>query len=623
MNRIIIICLLITSLLLGCKENQSTKLTTSYTPEQIKTASKKANDFFDAAFDEYVSRSPMTQTYLGIKTDYTKLDDISPENEAREIDSLKAKLASLKKNINFEMLDEQTQLSYRLFEYGAQLKIDGYQYQWHNYPVNQMFGTHADLPAFMINIHTVKDSNDAKAYIARLVAFQDVFTQLVKNLKIREEKQIIAPKFVFPMVISDCKNILKGIPFEKNSKVKSTLLEDFTTKIATLKLAPAQSQQLTKQAEQALIANVQPAYLQLISYLEQLEKKADTKDGVWKFPDGNNYYKYALKATTTTDLTPEQIYQTGLSEVARIHEEMRGVMKQVDFKSDSLKAFFKFMKNDPQFYFPNNKEGKQQYLATATAIIDTMRMHLDDLFLTKPKAAIVVKPVEPFREQSAGTAFYQDPAPDGSRPGIYYVNLFNMTTAANYEMEALAYHEGIPGHHMQLSIAQELKPMPKFRKYGGYYIGYYTAYVEGWALYSEQLGKEIGFYKNPYSNFGRLSMELWRACRLVVDVGLHDKKWTREAAIKYLQDNTPASDLECKKSIERYIVMPSQATAYKVGMMKILELRNAAKAALKDQFDIREFHDVVLKYGSVPLDVLQENVHLWVERKKNKGQKNP
>ena len=607
--------LLFSLLLWGCKENNTNTEKKEFTPDQIKAESKKANDFFDTAFDEYVSRSPMTQTYLGIKTDFTKLDDISPDNEKREIDSLTAKLASLKKNISFDKLDEQTQLSYRLFEYGAQLKIDGYQYQWHNYPVNQMFGTHADLPAFMINIHTIKDSNDAKAYISRLSGFDGVFTQLIKNLQIREEKGIIAPKFVFPMVISDCKNILKGIPFEKNSKEKSTLLEDFTTKVEGLKLSPTQTQSLVKGAEVALLKSVQPAYIKLIAYLNQLETKADTRDGVWKFADGNNYYKYALKATTTTDLTPDQIYATGLSEVARIHEEMRGVMKQVDFKGDSLKAFFKFMKNDPQFYFPNTKEGKQQYLRRATEIIDTMRTHLDDLFLTKPKAAIVVKAVEPFREQSAGTAFYQDPAPDGSRPGIYYVNLFNMTTAANYEMEALAYHEGIPGHHMQLSIAQELTPMPKFRKYGGYYIGYYTAYVEGWALYSEQLGKEIGFYKDPYSNFGRLSMELWRACRLVVDVGLHDKKWTREEAIKYLQDNTSASDLECRKSIERYIVMPSQATAYKVGMMKILEVRNAAKAELKDKFDIREFHDVVLKYGSVPLDILEENVQLWVKRK--------
>ncbi len=609
---------LLSSLLLwGCKENTNKIENKVFSPDETAAESKKANQFFDAAFDEYVSRSPMTQTYLGIKTDYTKLDDISPENEKREIDSLSAKLANLKKNIFFDKLDEQTQLSYRLFEYGANLKIEGYKYQWHNYPVNQMFGTHADLPAFMINIHIIKDSNDAKAYIARLSAFDEVFTQLIKNLQIREEKGIIAPKFVFPMVISDCKNILKGMPFEKTSKDKSTLLEDFTNKVEGLKLSPTQALSLIKSAEIALLQSVQPAYVKLIAYLNHLETKADTRDGVWKFADGYNYYKYALKATTTTDLTPDQIYATGLSEVARIHEEMRGVMKQVNFKGDSLQSFFKFMKNDPQFYFPNTKEGKKQYLATATAIIDTMRTHLDDLFLTKPKAAIIVKAVEPFREQSAGTAFYQDPAPDGSRPGIYYVNLFNMTTAANYEMEALAYHEGIPGHHMQLSIAQELTPMPKFRKYGGYYIGYYTAYVEGWALYSEQLGKEIGFYKDPYSNFGRLSMELWRACRLVVDVGLHGKKWTREQAIKYLQDNTSASDLECRKSIERYIVMPSQATAYKVGMMKIIEVRNAAKAELKDKFDIREFHDVVLKYGSVPLDILQENVQLWVKRKQS------
>jgi len=247
-------------------------------------------------------------------------------------------------------------------------------------------------------------------------------------------------------------------------------------------------------------------------------------------------------------------------------------------------------------------------LAEATRIIDTMKSRLDELFIVKPKADMVVKAVEPFREQSAGKAFYEQPSMDGSRPGIYYANLYRMSGMPKYQMEALAYHEGIPGHHMQIAIAQELDNVPKFRKFGGY-----TAYIEGWGLYTEFLPKEIGMYQDPYSDFGRLAMELWRACRLVVDTGLHDKKWSREQAIQYLVDNTPNSKGEAVNAIERYIVMPGQATAYTVGMLKMLELREKAKTELGDKFDIRQFHDVVLKNGAVPLDVLEQLVDQYIQ----------
>lgn len=296
--------------------------------------------------------------------------------------------------------------------------------------------------------------------------------------------------------------------------------------------------------------------------------------------------------------------------MARIHDEMKAIMKKVGFKGD-LQQFFAFMRDDPQFYYPDTAEGKAAYLAEATRIIDTMKSRLDELFIVKPKADMVVKAVEPFREQSAGKAFYEQPSMDGSRPGIYYANLYRMSGMPKYQMEALAYHEGIPGHHMQIAIAQELENVPKFRKFGGY-----TAYIEGWGLYTEFLPKEIGMYQDPYSDFGRLAMELWRACRLVVDTGLHDKKWTREQAIQYLVDNTPNSKGEAVNAIERYIVMPGQATAYTVGMLKLLELREKAKTALGDKFDIRQFHDVVLKNGAVPLDVLEQLVDQYIQSAK-------
>ena len=285
---------------------------------------------------------------------------------------------------------------------------------------------------------------------------------------------------------------------------------------------------------------------------------------------------------------------------------MEAIKNKVGFKG-SLQDFFTFMKNDKQFYYPDSKKGRDDYMKKATMIIDSMKGRLDELFLTKPKAEIIVKAVEPFREKAAGKAFYQQPAIDGSRPGTYYANMYDIMAMPNYQMEALAYHEGIPGHHMQIAIAQELEGIPMFRKMGGY-----TAYIEGWGLYSEKVPKEMGMYSDPYSDFGRLAMELWRACRLVVDTGIHSKKWTREKGIDYYVDNTPNAKSDAVKMVERHIVMPSQATAYKVGMNKILELRKKAKTKLNDKFDIREFHDVVLLNGALPLNILEELVDAWI-----------
>ena len=312
---------------------------------------------------------------------------------------------------------------------------------------------------------------------------------------------------------------------------------------------------------------------------------------------------------TTTDMTADEIHNLGLAEMDRIHDEMRAIMAEVGFEG-SLQDFFEFTRLDPQFFYPNTPEGKEDYLTEATAMIDTMRESLPSMFSTFPKADLIVKAVEPFREQSAGKAFYQRPAPDGSRPGTYYANLYDTASMPIYQMEALAYHEGIPGHHMQIAIAQELPDIPKFRRYGGY-----TAYTEGWGLYSEYFPKEFGFYDDPYSDFGRLAMELWRAARLVVDTGIHDKQWTREQAIDYLMTNTPNPEGDCIKAIERYIVMPGQATAYKIGMLKILELREHARTELGDEFNIAEYHDIVLRQGAVPLATLEALVDAWIADK--------
>ncbi len=560
--------------------------------------SKKANAFFARVFNEEVDRSPEFQTQLGIHKDYGKWDDISDANAKRELAITQQELARLKQLVDYDLLDSQTRISYDLFVRNSQRQIDQFEYRFHNYPVNQMFGRHSFIPSFLINMHQISDQSDAEAYISRLEGVDELIDQLIVNLIAREEKGIIPPTFVFAHVIRDSENIIGG----------DVLISDFSAKVEAVDAIDAATRaDLLNRAQQAIDGSVVPAYRNLVDYLKKLEEKSTTDDGIWKWPDGEAYYAIALKNMTTTNLSAAEIHEIGLSEVKRIHGEIRALMAQIGFDGD-LQDFFEFMRTDQQFVYPDTEAGRARYLAEATQLIETMKGQLDNLFLVKPKADIVVKRVEPFREQSAGTAFYQRPAPDGSRPGYYYANLYDMSNMPTYKMEALAYHEGIPGHHMQIAIAQELPGIPDFRKYGSY-----TAYIEGWALYSELLPKEIGFYTDPYSDFGRLSAELWRACRLVVDTGIHYKKWTRQQGIDFYAANTANPPGEIVKMVERHIVMPGQATAYKIGMLKILELRRMAREKLGDKFDIRAFHDVVITNGAVPLDVLEELVNEWID----------
>ena len=595
------------ALLGGCQQMQEQpKPAPSVQSQPVQSEIDKANAFFEDTFNRDVMKSPIYQTYMGIKKDYDKWDDGSEERVLEDFEQTKADLVALNA-INRELLDDATKVSYDLKKQDLENEIADFKWRHYNYPVNQMFGVHSMIPAFLINQHQIADVSDAKAYISRLNGVTTVIDQLITDLEVRADKGIIAPKFVFPHVVDSSKNILHGAPFDSGDD--STLLADFKRKVNALEIAESEKSALISDAEKALKAAVKPSYTKLINFLAQLEKRADDRDGAWKFPDGEAFYNNALARTTTTDLTAKEIHTIGLAEVARIHDEMRAIKDKVGFKGD-LKAFMQFMKTDKQFYYPNTAEGKQRYLDEATALIDNMKSRLDELFIVKPKADLKVKAVEAFREKAAGKAFYQQPAPDGSRPGIYYANLYDMEAMPTYQMEALAYHEGIPGHHMQIAIAQELEGVPKFRKFGGY-----TAYVEGWGLYSELVPKEMGLYEDPYSDFGRLAMELWRACRLVVDTGIHAMKWTRQEGIDYYVNNTPNATSDGVKMVERHIVMPSQATAYKVGMLKILELREAAKEKLGDKFDIREFHDVVLKNGAVPLNVLEKFVDQWVAKK--------
>jgi len=599
----------------ACQGNETTT-TKVETPSVIEAAKEKQqtdanvklNAWFEDKFMERARRYPQSLAGLGIKERMDEWNDPSRTFALEELDRIAQDMKELKANFNPEELDETGQLSYRLFMENSQNTLDGSKWWYHGYAFTQMFGPHAGIPTFLINQHNIDNIEDAQNYVKRLEGVEAYLAEIIKNSRVSSDKGIMPPKFVYDHVITTAQNIVSGAPFD-DSEDLNLMLQNFKTKVEELDLSEKEKEGLYADAITALLTSVKPAYAAVIEEMERQKEITNTDDGAWKLPDGEDYYAYRLNLMTTTDMSAKDIHNLGLKEVERIHGEMRAIMKDVGYEA-SLQEFFKFLQVDPRFTYEDSDAGREAYLTEATRIIDVMTERLDEVFLRQPKAKLEVRRVEAFREKAAGKAFYSRGTPDGSRPGYYYANLYKITDMPKYQMEALAYHEGNPGHHMQISISQELEGIPKFRKHNRV-----TAYTEGWGLYSEYFPKEMGFYEDPYSDFGRLAMELWRAARLVVDTGLHDKKWTRQEAIDYLMTNTPNPENDCVKAIERYIVMPGQATAYKIGMIKILELREEAKEALGDKFDIREYHDVVIASGPVPLNILEERVEAWVAGK--------
>jgi len=596
----------------GCTEAPSgvqpttSPTTTETTAVAVQTESQRLATFFQESFDEDVSSSPIWQSYLGIKDDYDKWDDVSDAATQAEIDKITARLAQ-SKTFDTSQLSAQEQLSLQIFQQDIERQLANDEFRHHVYIMHQFRAAHTFIPSFLINIHRINDISDADAYIQRLHGVSAMFDQVIDQLRIREKLGVFPPKWAYDQMIQASNNVISGNPFTQ-SENDSTILADFTQKLGALGLSQAEQASYLSKANTALNKSVKPAYEKLIAELMKQRLLSPEGDGVWRLPDGDKWYQNRLEWFTTTDLNAEQVHQIGVENVERIHAQMREIMAQVNFEG-TLSEFFTFMRTDPQFYYPDSDQGRADYMADAKAYIDKMEAKIPEYFGLTPKAPMVVKRVEAFREQSAGKAFYQSPAVDGSRPGIYYANLFDMMAMPTYQMEALAYHEGIPGHHMQRAITQELEGIPDFQKYASF-----TAYTEGWGLYTEELGKDMGFYADPYSDFGRLAMELWRACRLVVDTGLHAKQWSREKAIDYLVENTPNAKYDAVKAIERYIAMPGQATAYMIGKLKIMELRDKARNALGEDFDIRSFHDEVLKDGPVPLSLLEAKIDTWIQQ---------
>lgn len=582
---------------------------TAPTPTVIDplSESERLNLWFEQQWEQRLERSPELKTSLGMKSDNHLWNNVSDAFIAESHELASRSLDEMRQQFEYDKLDPSAQLSYRLYEYNIELARKRFPFRDYWYVFSQFRGPHSSTPAFLINNHKIDNHDDAQAYVTRLEGLKGHFAQYERRTRAQFDRGITLPRWSYVQMIGTSENAISGAPFE--SGADNTIYADFKQKVDKLDLSQEEKADLIESANSALLESVGPAYRSVIALFREHQSRASNVDGAWKFPEGDEYYNVMLKVMTSTDLKASAIHDLGLSEVARIHEEMNQIREAVGFDGD-LDEFFVYMRTDPdgRFTYPNTPEGKKSYLKDATAMINVMRGRLDEIFGVKPKADFLVKAVEPFREKAAGKAFYSRPAADGSRPGIYYANLYDTANMPSYQMEALAYHEGIPGHHMQIAIQQELEGIPKFRRFGRV-----TAYSEGWGLYTEYLPKEMGFYSDPYSDFGRLAMELWRAARLVVDTGIHYKKWNREQAIDYLLENTPNPEGDCIKAIERYVVMPGQATAYKIGMLKILELRENAQNTLGDKFDIRGFHDTILANGPVPLSILEDLVNQWVE----------
>jgi len=568
------------------------------------------NLFFERVFLELALGDPELLSTLrilepmGINFHNNDLTDVSPEHGRQLLEKSKRDLATLR-SYDYESLDESQQVSYDILDYYLQQGVDAEPFLFHNYPVNQLFGVQNDLPDFMVNIHQVTTVGEAEDYIARLQKVPVKFDQTLEGLQLRQDTGIVPPKFVVERVLGEMRNLIAVPP------VENTLYTTFSEKLDGISMLGEKREPLLADCAAAIEGSVYPAYQKLIDFMEKQLTIATEDDGVWKLPNSDAYYAYALRDQTSTQMTPEEVHQLGVQETARIQAEMDAILQSQGLTEGTVGERVTKLNADPRFLYTNDDAGREACLEDYRKIIDEVNTGINKVFDLRPAASVAVERIPEFRQDGAPGAYYQMPAMDGSRPGTFYANLRDMTSVAKFGMRTLAYHEAIPGHHFQIAIQQEIEG-PTFRK-----MPLFTAYIEGWALYAEQLAWEQGFEEDPFDNLGRLQAEIFRAVRLVVDTGIHYKRWTRQQAIDYMVANTGMDVAEVTTEIERYIVNPGQACSYKVGMLKILELRKRAQDALGDRFDIKVFHNHVLANGALPLDVLEKIIDRYIERTKS------
>ncbi|MBB4658725.1 DUF885 domain-containing protein [Parvularcula dongshanensis] len=576
----------------------------------VEAETARLDEWFAARFEEQLDFSPITKTTLGRKDeDYDQIDDMSEAAEDRQLAWYRSTVEELEEEFDRDMLTPEAKTSYDLWVYDLEQQEKSLPYRRKAYTFTQMQGPQAFLPNFLINFHAVETDEDMQAYVTRIGGVAKAIGQLQERAQAGLDEGTRPPRFAYDGVIAQSRALITGAPFEGEGE--APLWSDAKAKIAALEEAGTidaeRAETLREETRTALLEEFGPAYEDLIAFIEEdMPNTTELAEGVGSLPDGKNYYEVALQTSTTTDMTPDEVHELGLSEVARIRGEMEAIKDEVGFEG-TLQEFFEFMRTDDQFFYPNTDEGREEYLKSAREHLAFIEERLPDFFGILPKAGLTVKRVEAFREEDGGAQHYYPGTPDGSRDGIFYAHLSDMRAMPIPQLEVIAYHEGVPGHHMQISIAQELEGVPEFRTQN-----FYGSYVEGWALYSEILAKEMGAYDDAYSDFGRLTTEIWRAIRLVLDTGLHSKGWSEEEAVQYFMDNSPAAEGQIRSEVRRYLVWPGQATTYKIGMLKIQELRARAEEALGDDFDVRAFHDTVLGGGALPLDILERRVDEWI-----------
>lgn len=610
--------LLVTAVLAACgnrgEERAAAAVETSEqrsaaTADAVARETARLDEWFAARWEEQIDFSPIQKTFLGRKDDYDKIDDLSESAEDAQLDWRRRTTAELKEAFEYDLLTDEAKISYDVWVYELERAERAQPFRRHQYVFTQMQGPQAFLPQFMISFHKVEEPADMEAYISRIAGISRGLDQLLERARLAADEGIRPPKFAYAGVLQQSRALLEGAPF--GGEGDAPLWADAKAKVDTLleagKIDEAKAGELRAATRQALLQRFKPSYDALIAWMESdMANAGEQASGVGALPRGLEYYDERLAFATTTDMSAAEVHAYGLREVDRIKGEMEKIKAQVGFEG-TLQEFFTFLREDPRFFFPNTDEGREGYLNAAREHLGFIEARLPGYFGILPKADLVVKRVEAFREQPGAAQHYFPGTPDGSRPGIYYAHLSDMNAMPKHQMEVVAYHEGLPGHHMQISIAQELESVPEFRTQS-----FFNAYSEGWGLYAERLAKEMGAYEDPYSDFGRLSTEIWRAIRLVVDTGMHAKGWSEQQAIDYFLENSSMAEGAVRSEVQRYLVWPGQATSYKIGMMKILSLRAKAEAALGEALDLREFHDTILGGGALPLGILERRVDHWI-----------
>lgn len=572
---------------------------------QTEDESARLYAFFEEVWQRDLASDPAMRSGLGLRSGRDSWPDVSEtraeENAARN----RADLAALRR-FDRRALTPEAELSYRLFEHSSEQALTAHRWRLNRYPVCQMRGPQRSIPQTLIDNHPIASREDAEAYVTRLHRVKPYMAAIVERLDAQVRHGVRPPNFSYPLVIANCENLVRGAPFDA-SGTDSPILADFKTKLGRTDLPDADKARLIRDAEAGLGEGFGPGFRQLIDWLRAGERSFARNDGVWALPDGDAYYAAALEMETTLPTSAAEVHQLGHQEVARIHGAMRALMPRLGF-SGTLPELYAYARSDDRFYYPDTDEGRARFLNEMRTKIDEVMARLGEIMTLRPRAPVEVQRVPAWLEVSAATAGYFSPPADGSRPGLLLVNQRNMRNLPVYELSALAYHEGVPGHHLERAISQELTGLPRFRQFGGY-----TAYSEGWALYAEQLPLEMGLYSDAWQEFGQLSMELMRAGRLVVDTGLHHLRWSREQAIRWLDENTPSNHADNITAAQRYIVTPGQACAYEMGKLKMMELQARARPQLGAHFDVRRFNDTLLGSGPVPLPILDEIVTRWIE----------